>query len=103
MRGRVRGGPVQGPRVTPLSPAPGALKNAPSPKSPPVLIADRGVYAEQTRRNAWESVITVGYSVTDTFDPGEAGPNPLSVVSPCGSRPHRSKPPTPYAPSTGID
>jgi hypothetical protein len=41
----------------------------------PVLIAERGIYAEQTRQHPWETVVTVGYSVTDTFESGEAGPN----------------------------
>jgi hypothetical protein len=41
----------------------------------PDSIAERGVYAEQTRRHARESVVTVGYSITDRFESGAAGLN----------------------------
>lgn len=41
----------------------------------PVLIAERARDAEQARQHTWEAAITVGYSITDTFESGEAGPN----------------------------
>jgi hypothetical protein len=41
----------------------------------PVPIAERDTYTEQTRQHAWETVVTLGYSVTDTFEAGAAGPN----------------------------
>jgi len=58
-------------------PGPGRLEEALAliAEANPVLIAERGIYAEQTRQHAWESVVTVGYSVTDTFEAGAAGPN----------------------------
>lgn len=40
-----------------------------------VLVAERGICEEQTRQHAWETVVTLGYSITDTFESGAAGPN----------------------------
>jgi hypothetical protein len=41
----------------------------------PVLVAERGIYEEETRQHAWETVLTLGDSITDTFESGAAGPN----------------------------
>jgi len=41
----------------------------------PTLGAERDLYEEQTRQRPWETVVTLGYSVTDTFESGAAGPN----------------------------
>ncbi|WP_043754229.1 hypothetical protein, partial [Imhoffiella purpurea] len=40
-----------------------------------VLIAERAVYSEQRRQRTWDASITVGYSITDTLESGDAGPN----------------------------
>jgi hypothetical protein len=41
----------------------------------PVLQADRDSYAEQRRQRPWDVSLAVGYSITDTFESGDAGPN----------------------------
>ena len=41
----------------------------------PVLLAERESYAEQRRQRPWDLSLTVGYSITETFESGEAGPN----------------------------
>lgn len=41
----------------------------------PMIAAERALYEEQTRQRPWETVVTLGYSVTDTFESGAAGPN----------------------------
>lgn len=41
----------------------------------PVLLAERARDSEQARQHAWEAAITVGYSITETFESGAAGPN----------------------------
>lgn len=41
----------------------------------PIIAAERALYEEQTRQRPWETVVTLGYSVTDTFESGAAGPN----------------------------
>ena len=41
----------------------------------PVLLAERARDTEQARQHAWEAAITVGYSITETFESGAAGPN----------------------------
>jgi hypothetical protein len=44
------------------------------------IIAERGIYAEQTRQHTWESVVTVGYFAANTFQRGGSGPNAASDV-----------------------
>lgn len=41
----------------------------------PVLLAERATLAEQGRQKPWDASLTVGYSVTDTLELGDAGPN----------------------------
>ena len=41
----------------------------------PVLAAERDIYTEQRQQRPWEASVTVGYSITDTFESGDAGPN----------------------------
>lgn len=41
----------------------------------PVLLAERDSYAEQRKKRPWDASLTVGYSITETFESGEAGPN----------------------------
>ena len=41
----------------------------------PVLVAEHEVLNEQTRQKSWDATFTTGFSVTDTFESGEAGPN----------------------------
>ncbi len=41
----------------------------------PVLQAARGVVTEQRMKPPWDASVTVGYSITDTFESGAAGPN----------------------------
>lgn len=41
----------------------------------PVLMAERDIYREQQRQKSWDASVTIGYSVTDTFESGAAGPN----------------------------
>ncbi len=41
----------------------------------PSINAERALYEEQTRQRPWETVVTLGYSVSDTFESGAAGPN----------------------------
>lgn len=41
----------------------------------PVLTAERAVQAEQRRQRTWDASLTLGYSITDTFESGAAGPN----------------------------
>lgn len=58
----------------------------------PVLVAEREVYTEQSQQKNWDAYVTTGYSVTDTFESGEAGPNAaLSVKVPLFDRSHKLK------------
>ena len=41
----------------------------------PVLLAERDVSREQTQKPAWSASLSVGYSITDTLESGDAGPN----------------------------
>ncbi len=41
----------------------------------PVLTTERDIYREQQRQRSWDASITIGYSITDTFESGAAGPN----------------------------
>ena len=40
-----------------------------------MLTAERAIFDEQQRQKPWEASVALGYSVTDTFESGEAGPN----------------------------
>jgi len=41
----------------------------------PVLVAKHEEFKEQARQKSWDAYVTTGFSVTDTFESGEAGPN----------------------------
>ena len=41
----------------------------------PVLVAKHEEFTEQARQKSWDAYVTTGFSVTDTFESGEAGPN----------------------------
>lgn len=61
-------------------------------KNHPVLIAEREVYTEQSQQKNWDAYMTTGYSVTDTFESGESGPNAaLRVKVPLFDRTHKLK------------
>ncbi|MGB5280129.1 MAG: hypothetical protein WBM38_10900 [Arenicellales bacterium] len=40
-----------------------------------VLVAEHAEFKEQARQKSWDAYVTTGFSVTDTFESGEAGPN----------------------------
>lgn len=58
-------------------PGPGRLSEALSivEAANPVLSAKREAAAEQARQRPWKADVTVGYSITETFETGDAGPN----------------------------
>ena len=61
-------------------------------KNHPVLVAEREVYTEQSQQKNWNVYVTTGYSVTNTFESGEAGPNAaLRVNVPLFDRTHKLK------------
>ena len=61
-------------------------------KNHPVLVAEREVYTEQSQQKNWNAYVTTGYSVTNTFESGEAGPNAaLRVKVPLFDRTHKLK------------
>lgn len=41
----------------------------------PVLVAKHEEFTEQSRQKSWDAYVTTGFSVTDTFESGEAGSN----------------------------
>jgi hypothetical protein len=58
----------------------------------PVLVAEREVYTVQSQQKNWDAYVTTGYSVTNTFESGEAGPNAaLRVKVPLFDRTHKLK------------
>ena len=58
----------------------------------PVLVAEREVYTEQSQQRNWDAYVTTGYSVSDTFESGESGPNAaLRVKVPLFDRSHKLK------------
>mgnify|MGYP001821287962 CR=1 FL=1 len=58
----------------------------------PVLVAEREVYTEQLQQKNWDAYVTTGYSVTNTFESGEAGPSAaLRVKVPLFDRSHKLK------------
>ena len=57
-----------------------------------VLMAEHEVFTEQARQKSWDAYVTAGFSVTDTFESGEAGPNAaLRVKIPLFGRAYQLK------------
>lgn len=58
----------------------------------PVLVAEAAADREAARVPNWKATLSLGYSVTDTFESGEAGPNAaVRVVIPLFDRTSRQK------------
>ena len=58
----------------------------------PVLVAKHEEFKEQARQKSWDAYVTTGFSVNDTFESGEAGPNAaLRVKIPLFGRAHQLK------------
>ena len=58
----------------------------------PVILAERDEFTEQARQRSWSTQLALGYSLTNTLESGEAGPNAsLRVVIPLFDRAHELK------------